>query len=171
MNSRRVFIISGTLLFTLVVFSLGMLAVDKNMLVWQKTSQAREIVKSLVRTGKILPPTAYFKRSEHTSNQRYQLFDETAIAPGILAINRLDSDPVGYVVELLVASGKVNHSWRIDYSMLIEGESPNTFPHATKVLADGSLLVSFDDGTALARLDQCSNPIWVRTDQTYHHII
>ena len=39
------------------------------------------------------------------------------------------------------------------------------------MLADGSLLINFDDGKALARLDPCGNPLWVKDDMVYHHVI
>ena len=33
------------------------------------------------------------------------------------------------------------------------------------------LRISFDDGHALARLDPCGDPIWVKNDMVYHHTI
>jgi hypothetical protein len=62
--------------------------------------------------------------------------------------------------------GKELHFWPIDQEAIaagIEGavaSSRHSFLHGFDVLADGSVVVSFDDANVLARLDACGEVIW-----------
>ncbi len=170
LSSKSFFILSFVFLFVLGTFALGMLTVRKNWVVWQKTKEISDVVKSLYRTGQALPNSSYFLRPAAAPDQRYQVSDSAAVAPGWVAVTRLDASRPGYQVDLLDSDGKVVHTWPIDYPKFVPDGPPMEFPHATKVMPDGSLLVSFDDGQAMGRLDACGNPLWVRTDQTYHHV-
>jgi Arylsulfotransferase (ASST) len=170
LNSKSIFILSFIFLFVLVTYGLGMVTVRKNWLVWQKTKEMSDVVKSLYRTGQELPNASYFPRPNGVADQRYVVSDAAAVSPGWVAVTRLDASQPRYLVDLLDPTGKVTFSWPIDYPKLVPGGEPMEFPHATKVMPDGTLLVSFDDGQAMGRLDACGNPMWVRSDQTYHHV-
>lgn len=75
-------------------------------------------------------------------------------------------------VRLLNARGDELHYWPADYKALAPGgESPNNvFLHGVVVLEDGSIVVNFDNGDVLARLDACGDPLWVNKGR-YHHVV
>lgn len=171
LSARTVFILSAAFLFFGLVFSLGMLSVRKGWMPWEKASDIRLMITSVVETGKILPTGSYFRRSPDTPDQPHVVFDQDAVAPGFLAVTRLNADIGRYVIDLMDTNGTIIHTWPINYADLVEGGDPTEFTHASKVLADGSAMVNFDDGRAIARLDSCGGTIWVRSDQTYHHVI
>jgi hypothetical protein len=76
-------------------------------------------------------------------------------------------------VLLLDSRGRPVHRWVVSERGLSgaggQGEE-NQFPHGLAVLPDGSIIVSFDNGSSLQRLDWCGNRLWVRRGE-YHHSI
>ncbi|MFQ5622523.1 MAG: arylsulfotransferase family protein [Paracoccaceae bacterium] len=170
-RSRAIFVFSGIFLLTFFAFSLGTVSVRKNWIIWQKAKEAQNIVKSLYKTGKILPDRSFYPRARYASNRQYTVFNNSAVSAGELAITRLNPDTGLYVIDLLDTDGTVLHTWPIRYSRLVAGGSNQEFAHGTKVMRDGSVLVEFNDGAALARLDVCGEPIWVKSGDIYHHII
>lgn len=73
---------------------------------------------------------------------------------------------------LLDGSGKEAHFWPIDYGRLDPGgvDPRNVFLHGVEPFPDGSLMVNFDNGEALARLDACGEVVW-RISGAFHHAI
>ncbi len=68
--------------------------------------------------------------------------------------------------------GKVLHYWPIHYETLDPGgRAPvNVSLHGFLVFPDGSIIVAFDAGNALARLDACGKIIW-NIPGHYHHLV
>lgn len=171
LNSKRASQYSGFFLLTFLVFTLGMYSVHKDWLPWQKTAEIRDIVKSIIKTGNMLPDRSYYPRAGRAPDQRYIVSDADAVAPGFLALSRIDAATSRFVIDLMAPDGEVLHTWPVDYSALVDGGSPLTILHGVKVLADGSVIVQFDSGTAMARLDSCGAPLWVRSDGVFHHVV
>jgi hypothetical protein len=171
MTPQRISIFAAAFLALLGTFYLGMWASFKEWAPWQTVTTARTIWQSYRATGRVMRENTYTHRDHAWPKETYKIHDPAAMAPGYLAINRFRPDEQRFVSELLDASGAVVHSWPIDYSEIVEGGSSTEFVHAAKPLPDGTLLVDFDDGHAVARLDVCGHPIWARTDKTYHHLI
>jgi hypothetical protein len=77
---------------------------------------------------------------------------------------------------LVDEQGTELHFWPIDHETIaasVEGafaDARNGFLHGFDVLADGSVIVSFDDANVLARLDACGEVIWGITGG-YHHAL
>ncbi len=171
LNSVRASVLSGVFLLVLLVFSLGMYSVYYNWTPWQKAEEIRDIVKSLVKTGKILPDRSFYPRNQNMPDQRYTIHNKAAIAPGFLVLSRMDAETSRFVVDLIAPDGAVVHTWPVDYSGLVKGGSPQTILHGVKVLPDGSAIVEFDSGTALARIDACGTPQWLNQDGVFHHVV
>ncbi len=171
MNSNKIPLAAAFFLLVLTTFCAGMLTADKNWLPWQTAETAREMWRSYRATGRILRKRSYVHRNDAATDQRYKVSDPDALANGALLISRIDPATQVPIADLIDATGAVLHSWPIDYSRMIEGGARDDIPHAATPLADGSLLVSFDDGHALTRIDACGNPIWVKNDMVYHHVI
>ncbi len=171
MNAKHLSLIAAAFLAVMGVFCAGMWASFKEWAPWHTVMTARAIWHSYRATGRILREDTYFRRNQAWPKMPYTVFDPAAVAPGYLAINRFHPDDQRFVTDLLDASGKVVHSWPIDYSQIVEGGSSTEFVHGALPLRDGSLVVDFDDGHAVARIDACGRPIWVNSDKTYHHLI
>ena len=64
------------------------------------------------------------------------------------------------------------HYWPVAYERIDpDGKDPeNVFLHGLEVLPDGSLIVNFDKGNALARIDACGNVLWSLLGR-FHHAV
>lgn len=171
MNARKVSILAGLFLLTISTFLVGMWTTDKEWWAWRTTSEARELWRSFRATGQLMRERTYFHRQATWPDATYTVTDPGAVAEGYLVISRLDTVTKRPLAELRDAAGEVLHTWPIDYSRLVAGGAADEFPHAATVLPDGSLMVNFDDGRALARIDACGDPLWVKDDMVYHHVI
>lgn len=75
-------------------------------------------------------------------------------------------------VSMFSQSGEEIHVWRIDYEELDPDGPPqtNVLLHGMAPFEDGSLIVAFDGGEALARVGACGDIRWV-LDGPYHHSV
>jgi len=73
---------------------------------------------------------------------------------------------------LLDSGGKIIHRWVATEEQLTWEHRPdtNTFPHGLNVRPDGSILVSFDGGASIQRIDVCGRVLWA-TEGHYNHTI
>lgn len=171
MNARIFSALAGLFLLMLGVFFTGMWSVHKNWLPWRTTEDARKLLHSWRATGQFLRDGTYPKRPDYAADAFSTVYNAAKVAPGYLVVNRFHPTEQRFVTDLIDEAGTIIHSWPIDLSVILPGASPVEFTHITTALPDGSLLVNFDDVTAMARLDACGTPIWTKTDQVYHHSI
>lgn len=164
-------LLSLLFLVALTAFVTGGFAASSNHKVWGRIENAKKAATGLIDTGKGLSPDAYFPHDPNAAPQFYTTHDADSVTPGHLVVTRLDAASGGYQTELYDEAGNVQHIWPIDFRNLAEGGSKRTFPHGIKPLPDGSLLINFDLNRALARIDACGDPVWVRSDGVYHHEI
>lgn len=71
---------------------------------------------------------------------------------------------------LLDAAGEVVHSWPATERQLAWDSPPDTnkFPHGLQVRPDGSLVLSFDGGASIQRIDACGRMLWaIRSEQSH----
>lgn len=158
-------------LFAIAAYFAGMWTTYKNWAPWTTTQEVQKLWHSWRATGKFLRDGTYQRRQDYSANEPYKVYDEAALAKGYLLVNRFHPTEQRFVTDLIGPDGKILHTWPIDYSRIVKGGSPVEFAHISTALPDGSLLVNFDRGTAMARIDACGNPMWTKTDMTYHHSI
>ncbi|WP_347310141.1 arylsulfotransferase family protein [Defluviimonas sp. SAOS-178_SWC] len=163
--------ISTCFLISMVALVVGILSGLKEWTPATLYTTGQQIVLSLRDTGRVLPEHAYSRRRAGSPDERYVVNRPESIAPGDLLINRLQLPENRFVTELLDERGEVIGSWPSDYSNVVENGKPGGTLQATYPLPDGSLLLAYDQGTALVRVDICGKILWSRTDQTYHHAI
>lgn len=71
---------------------------------------------------------------------------------------------------LLDSAGKIVHTWRATEQQLAWNSRPDTniFPHGLDVRPDGSLVVGFDEGASIQRIDACGRMLWaIKSEQTH----
>ena len=93
--------------------------------------------------------------------------------PGYILIAGLsdDQDTSVFAVRLMDTNGDEVHRWPINYENFDPDTPPqNVMLHGMEVFEDGSLIVTFDVGNAIARVDACGQTMWsVRGG--FHHSI
>lgn len=103
----------------------------------------------------------------------YERRPGTERAPGYVLIAGLsdDQDTSVFAVRLMDTNGDEVHRWPINYENFDPDTPPqNVMLHGMEVFEDGSLVVTFDVGNAIARVDQCGQTMWsVRGG--FHHSI
>ncbi|QBF30551.1 arylsulfotransferase family protein [Thalassococcus sp. S3] len=94
--------------------------------------------------------------------------------PGYILITGLNPDPDGtfHMVTLYDGTGQQVHQWPIRYDQIDpEGKKPqNVMLHGMEVFEDGSIVATFDSGSAITRLDPCGEQIWTRIGNFHHSI-
>ncbi len=90
-------------------------------------------------------------------------------ARGFYAILGWNTELGSYSVQLHDGSGERVHTWPI-YEMSFSDlpRHRQNAPHAMEILADGSVIISFDRVGLVARVNPCGDAIWVR-EGFYHH--
>ena len=99
--------------------------------------------------------------------------DRKRMAPGNRLIAGLTASRATlHGIVLYDPDGKELHHWPVDYAELDpDGKSPaNVFLHGLEVFEDGSIIVNFDAGMALARVGPCGEIRWVNRG-IYHHVV
>jgi len=119
-----------------------------------------------------LEPTRHLVR-RRGENRGFVSLDRSRMAPGNRLIAGLTpSGATLHGVVLYDIDGRELHRWSIDYAALDpDGRDPaNVYLHGLEVFQDGSIIVNFDAGMALARLGPCGTVRWVDRGQ-YHHVV
>lgn len=136
-------------------------------------SQFRIIIdhlRSVYMAGVWQPRDRFVWAPPGAARERFVVHRPDLFEAGYRAIMGWSAD--GYGIWLFDQHGDQVHFWPIDYARL-DPDGPSNGsdePHGMKVLPDGSILVNFDRGDVLARLDACGEPLWVK-DGVFHHSI
>lgn len=171
MTPRRIFFAALFFLAALFSYAAGMWTTYKDWKPWQVTTDVQKLWRSWRATGQFLRDGTYQLRQDYAADEIYTAQRPDLAAKGYWVINRFDPVNQRFVTDLIDQSGVTIHSWPIDYSALVPGGNPTEFVHIATALPDGSLMIDFDNGTSMARLDACGKTIWNKDDQVYHHSI
>lgn len=129
-------------------------------------------VKTLAKAGTWQPEGLIVEPAPGASRERVTIHAPDRVAAGYRAVMGWDSETEAYRIWLFDAEGRERHAWPIDYAA-IDPDGPSggrDEPHGMAILEDGSALVTFDFGDALARIDPCGQPVWTLPG-AYHHSI
>lgn len=132
----------------------------------------KQAVTSYAQTGRIYPAGLIVRRAENAADARLAITVENPLGGGQLAIMGYDTAAGQYAIWLFGGDGIEQHRWPLNYS-LIDADGPsggNDQPHGLVVLEDGSIVVNFDHGDAVARFDSCGEPQWI-TPGIFHHVM
>jgi len=99
--------------------------------------------------------------------------DAAALAPGDrLVAGLMPSRSTLFAALLLAPDGRELHAWPVDYAALAPGhlKPQNVLLHGLQPMPDGSLVVAFDAGDVLARIEACGATRWA-TRGGFHHAV
>jgi hypothetical protein len=124
-----------------------------------------------------LRPTRHLvdaRRPRQGGEEMFRMYRAEAAQPGYTMIAGLSDDPdrSAHAVMLFDGAGREVYRWPVDYAALDpDGPKPfNVMVHGVHPLPDGSLVAGFDQGEAIARIDSCGVPTWIR-EGTFSHSI
>ncbi|MGB0749424.1 MAG: arylsulfotransferase family protein [Magnetospiraceae bacterium] len=107
-----------------------------------------------------------------SDRQRLTIDPEGPLAPGNRIILGVVKDRETLFGALLLdATGKERHFWPLPYEEVDpDGLAPqNVFPHGMAVLPSGSLILTFDGSSVMARISACGDVEWVQGGG--HHVM
>jgi len=168
--SKKISIISLVFLLSGAVFAYGLAVGSFKMWPYKTIESMYSAVLSIVRYGELVPVNRLVKAPKHVARETYVVYKQDQIQEGYYAYMGYDGETLKYSAWLMNELGEKLHTWDLSYLPLDPDGPLNGVdaPHAFKVLEDGSVLVSFDSGDVMARVDQCSKPIWTRSG-VFHH--
>jgi hypothetical protein len=170
--SKKISIFSAIFLIVGLIFMYGLAVGSFKMWPYKTIESAYSGLLSLVRYGEFIPPNRLVHVPERISRERFKVFQADKIQPGYYGFMGYDGIKMTYTAWLLNDKGERVHSWDLSYLPLDPDGPLNGIdaPHAFKILPDGGVLVSFDSGDVMAKVDQCSKPVWTRSG-VFHHSI
>lgn len=175
--SKKISFFSMLFLIALAIFLYGLKVGKSKIAPYQFIDDAHRAAISLIRFGEIIQTNRLIEAPDYVSREPFYVYDQALVQPGYYAFMGYNGQQNKYMAWLINAKGETLHSWDIFYDDLnkenLNHQSTSDrfiSPHAFKVLEDASLLVSFDSGNLMARIDQCSNPVWIKSG-VFHHSI
>ena len=162
----------GSASFLVILFSFlaGLWFQDKRPWPHEPVYEAISTVVRAVKQGAILPKNVLVEPLGPPTRSAFAPEPGVVVAPGYRAVMGYLPELKSFGIRLVDASGAPVHRWRLDYAA-IDPDGPsngNDAPHAMHLFRDGSALVNFDHGDAMARFDACGRVVWKR-DGHFHH--
>jgi hypothetical protein len=167
---QKLFIASVCFLVALAAFVFG-LAVGSNRIWPHDTVQPMwDAAQSLVRFGRIVPKNQLVPAPPDAPRQWFTIYDHKRVMQGYYVFLGWDDQSQQYGAWLYNNNGERLHTWTWHYRALDPDGPSDGFerPHGLAVLPDGSIILNFDGGDVMPRLDACSKPIWIKRG-VYHH--
>ena len=119
-----------------------------------------------------IEPTRHLYRGQK-SRTVWNIVDPQRMSKGLRVVASVTpSHEALYGVRLFDQDGNELHYWPVHYDRLDpDGRSPNNiFLHGFSVFEDGAIVVNFDRGGALAKIDACGNTLW-KLGGGFHHLV
>jgi hypothetical protein len=132
--------------------------------------KVRTIAKSLILDKRIVPEGLFRKAPKDAARKRIKIYDREQMQAGFYIFLVWDDSLGKYAAWLCDEHEDFHHTWPIDYySMDPDGPlNGSDTPHAFRIMADGSMILNYDYGDIMARLDPCGKPIWTKKG-VFHH--
>lgn len=168
--ARIIFGISAVVIVAGASFLFGYLSHREGFWPQSFVEDSLAIAWSLSNYGRILPIGLMNEAPESSSGERVSIHRPESVPAGWFVIMGWDGVRDSYAAWLLDSTGEMHHTWTIEYARLDDDGPLNgsDMPHGMLVMPDGSLILNFDEADAMARLNACSEPVWVRSG-VFHH--
>jgi hypothetical protein len=167
---KRLFFTAVVFLLTAVSFGYGLAIGRLQIWPYDLMDSLYDVATGLAKYGEVVPRGRRFPAPAGAARQAFTVHDPNRISDGYYAFIGWDDRIKLYAAWLYDSQGNLVHTWPIDYYAL-DPDGPlngSVSPHPFHVLPDGSILVGFDHGDVLARLDPCGEVIWKKKG-IYHH--
>lgn len=170
--AKHLFIPSSILLIALVGFGYGLATERYSIWPYYSLHEAMRIAKSYAEFGEVIPEGRRIPAPPGAARSVFTVYDKDLIGDGLYVFTGWNDQARLYGSWLYDSRGRLMHTWIFDYKAMdpdgpLNGE---TYPHPVYPLHDGSLIVAFDSGDMMVRIDACSEPVWIRHG-IYHHSI
>jgi hypothetical protein len=168
--ARAAFFASLFFLFAGGIFVFGVAVGNYRMWPFPIMDEMYQVTKMLVKYGRVVPENLLLEPPPDAARERLVVHRPEHLNDGFYAFFGWSDELDGYAGWLYSSTQDILHTWPIDYERL-DPDGPSNgsdAPHAVSVLNDGSVLVGFDKGDVLARIDPCGDPIWIR-EGVFHH--
>ncbi|EET47220.1 arylsulfotransferase family protein [Thalassobium sp. R2A62] len=161
---------SGLSLLAIACFAAGLFVAQYKIFPYQQVVQVAKIAQSLLQHGEVIGEGRRRLAPAGAARAPVTVHDaDAAIGEGFYAILGWDLELGHYSVQLHDGSGEQVHTWPIDAMSFSDlPRHRQNAPHAMEILADGSVIISFDRVGLVARVNPCGDAIWVR-EGFYHH--
>ena len=170
--ARRISFASLLFLLGSVAFVYGLAVARFQLWPYHIVEAAYSVAKSLQEHGAIIPEGRRIEAPSYAARERFVVRDPKQLNDGYYAFVVWDDSHEAYSAWLLDTKGHIVHRWNLEYSRL-DSDGPSNGaddPHGFFAMPDGSVVVSFDKGDVMARLDACSRPLWIKPG-VFHHSI
>ncbi len=170
--AKRIFYTSLILLMLFGTFGYGVLVGVYKYWPYEAFTHIHNTLVLFIKSGELSPAGRIVMSVEDAPRTRFKIHDAEHVIEGYYVLMGWDSEQGKYAIWLYDNNGVRLHSWILDYATLDAGwsDQQSGAPHGMQALADGSIVFNFDGGNVMARLDACSEPIWI-SDGIFHHSI
>jgi hypothetical protein len=170
--AKLAFIIATCFLLALAIFACGLAVGHYQIWPFGTIKAGVDLAQSYLKYHEFAPQNRRHVAAPDAPRVPFAIHAPTLRAAGHYVFLGWDQNSGSYTAWLYDTNGRHLHTWLVDYEKL-DPDGPSNgskTPHAFHVLADGSIIVGFDKGDVMARLDSCSNPVWIRPG-IFHHAL
>jgi hypothetical protein len=168
--ARAAFYASLIFLCSLGVFVYGVAVGHYGIWPHAVMEEMARTVRLLIKYGRVVPENLLLEPPADASRERLTVYLPERLNGGYYVFMGWSDELQSYAAWLYSSKQELLHQWPIVYTRL-DPDGPRNgsdAPHGAAVLSDGSMLVGFDKGDVLARIDPCGTPIWTK-EGVYHH--
>lgn len=169
---KRIFVLSLVFLLIAIPFGYGLAVGQFQIWPYEPIKLAWNAALSIKKFGKVVPEDRRVRAPPGAERQVFTVLDPAHMSDGYYVFGVWDDEKQLYGARLYDDKGKLLHTWVWNYDAL-DPDGPlngSDAPHAFHVLPDGSVIVGFDKGDIMVRLDYCGRPIWTKHG-VYHHAV
>lgn len=168
--AKQAFVLSAVFICALGLFGYGLFVGHLQIWPYYMIRATASAAFNLAVFGDLGPVGRRVEPPVHASRKAMIIHDASNITKGYYVFVGWDSNADVYAAWLYDEIGEKHHTWAIDYASLDSDGPLNEVdnPHPFSVLEDGSIIVGFDKGDIMARLDACGAPVWIKKG-IYHH--
>ena len=168
--AKCLFKASIAFILAIVIFCYGIAVHKWNLPPYNTIQEIYTAAEDLMKFGEVVPKNRLVKIPDDSSREHFVIKNYESMMEGYYIFLGWDDLNKNYSARLYNHNGEHLHTWALDYKAL-DSDGPlnkSDGPHGFKVLRDGSIIVNFDDGDVLARVDSCGEPVWAKQG-VYHH--
>ncbi len=160
----------------LLAFGAGVIASEDDLGPNAPVAEAYHETKNLLhnwRNDLGFAPERVLVPADQPDRGRMTVHRPDGATPGYRLISGVSGDKDSrFGVYLFDEAGREVHFWPIRYNDFTPGEitERNVFQHGMQPLPDGSIVVTFDNGDAIARIGACGETLWVVPGR-FHHAV